>query len=1038
MNATGEAGESSAGTIFISYRRSDANNAATAVRQNLLAHFGEVAVFQDVTGIPAGARFPDELRTQLAQARAVVVLMGPGWLAALDEYHRRRIDDPADWVHIEIATALADDDTLVVPVLLDSATMPPAEAFPQPLAGLAEINAVRVRASDWDADIEALLDAVAEVVPPRQVHREGKPRSKEQRAFISYARSDGQPFAIQLERDLPDDIGAWLDRQRMSGDDRWWQQIKDAIDAAQYLVAVMTPGAITSEMTRREWQYARRRGVRICPVKGVPDAELDYDALPQWMRGRHFYDPEHERERLVSYLREDYDEPKRVPFTAPDLPRQFVQRPDEFGQLKAMVLDRERHDPVPITTALAGSGGFGKTTLAIALCHDDDVFTAFEDGILWVELGEKPDLLAKLTELYASLTGRRPGFTTVQDAANTVADRLTDDRCLLVIDDVWDRDHAEPFLLRADHCTKIVTTRDPGIARALGSDGTEPVAIDEMTADEATDLLVARVPEADGTARAAARALARQLGEWPLLLNLAGALIDERVAEGESVVDAIGFAAEAYGDEGLRAFDERDSEARDAAAARSMAVSERRLNEENRERFRRLGITPEDTDIPFRVLEQLWGARPVSADRTVKHLVSLGLIRRDLRAKTIRLHDVIRTELERRLRDEAAALHGELLEAIGGITGLDTEYGWRWWAHHMVAAGRADELSGSMLTYHWLEQKLVHTDPQSILADLSLLALPAASTLASAVRLSAGALTENPDELAAQLVGRLDLGNDPILDAITEAAERRNGPCIHPRSPCLTPPGGPLVMSLRGHAGTVRAVALSPDGHHTVTGADDDTVRVWDLRTGQQTQQLNGHTDSVRAVAVTPTAATPSPDHPTTPSASGTSAQDDKPNNSTATPTASAPSQSPPTAATPSPDHPTTPSASGTSAQDDKPNNSTATPTASSQLPQPLTALKSSVVRTTKAYASGAWKPVNGSHNLMATRVECGLPSLPLTATAPSPAHTIRLSAFGISQPRDEPRDPTATPTGSEPSPSRTMANAPYRALMTAQSASGA
>ena len=75
---------------------------------------------------------------------------------------------------------------------------------------------------------------------------------------------------------------------------------------------------------------------------------------------------------------------------APDLPDTFVQRPREFDRLKEHLLAPTCSGPVVITTALAGAGGFGKTTLAASLCHDEDIEQNFDDGILWVTLGQQP------------------------------------------------------------------------------------------------------------------------------------------------------------------------------------------------------------------------------------------------------------------------------------------------------------------------------------------------------------------------------------------------------------------------------------------------------------------------------------------------------------------------------------------------------------------------------------------------------------------------------------------------------------------------
>ena len=89
-------------------------------------------------------------------------------------------------------------------------------------------------------------------------------------------------------------------------------------------------------------------------------------------------------------------------------------------------------DTIAITTALAGAGGFGKTTLAAALCHDDDTITAFDDGVLWATLGQSPNVQGELTRLYAALAGERPGSSDVEDAAQALAEKLEHKRCLIV------------------------------------------------------------------------------------------------------------------------------------------------------------------------------------------------------------------------------------------------------------------------------------------------------------------------------------------------------------------------------------------------------------------------------------------------------------------------------------------------------------------------------------------------------------------------------------------------------------------------------
>jgi hypothetical protein len=264
--------------------------------------------------------------------------------------------------------------------------------------------------------------------------------------FISYARSDGEAFATVLRQRLEHerDIPLWQDRVRMEGGRDWWQQITDALDQVQFMVLVMTPNAMRSDVVRREWRYARQQGVAVYPVKGAPD--LDFASLPRWMHAAHFYDLEHEWAKFLNDLRKTPDL-RRVPFMAGDLPEDFVARPTEFDELIRLLLDKSGEEPVAITAALKGAGGYGKTTLAKALCHDERIQNAYDDGILWVTLGQTPgDLTPHVEELVYALSGERPGFTRLDAAVARLKELLADRDLLIVIDDVWDAAHLKPFL----------------------------------------------------------------------------------------------------------------------------------------------------------------------------------------------------------------------------------------------------------------------------------------------------------------------------------------------------------------------------------------------------------------------------------------------------------------------------------------------------------------------------------------------------------------------------------------------------------------
>ena len=155
--------------VFISYRRSDSQASVTALRQSLITTLGESAVFQDVTGIALGDRFPDRLRDELNRAAVVVAVIGDEWLTASDSWGRRRIDDPTDRVHVELAESLSCPDVTVIPLLLDDASLPTQReaedgALPEPLRDLCVRNAIRVAHSSWDRDSGVVLDRIRDLL----------------------------------------------------------------------------------------------------------------------------------------------------------------------------------------------------------------------------------------------------------------------------------------------------------------------------------------------------------------------------------------------------------------------------------------------------------------------------------------------------------------------------------------------------------------------------------------------------------------------------------------------------------------------------------------------------------------------------------------------------------------------------------------------------------------------------------------------------------------------------------------------------------
>jgi WD40 repeat protein len=684
---------------------------------------------------------------------------------------------------------------------------------------------------------------------------------REPHVFLSYARSDGEPFATELRQRLEaEHIPLWQDRVGLEGGKDWWQQITEALDKVEFMVLVMTPAAMQSETVRKEWRYARQQGVCVYPVKGEPG--LDFNSLPHWMGSAHFYDLDYEWLKLLNDLNTRCQQP-RVPFIVENLPADYVLRPLEFEALIERLLDQQREEPVAITAALRGAGGYGKTTMAKAICHDERIQQAFDDGILWVTLGENPgNLVGKIEDLIYMLNKERPGFTDTVAAAARLAELLADRDILLVVDDVWDATHLKPFLHGGKRIARLITTRNEDVLPT----NVQSLVVDAMQPGEAVQLLSSglHTKVLTATEQQTLRALVTRLGEWALLLKLANGVLRDRVGRGEALANSLAYLNKALDRRGLTAFDAENAHARDAAVSATLRVSFDLLLKEQYARYQELAVFPEDVDIPLATLEKLWNATGGLDDFDTEDLChtlyrhSL-LLTFDLATRTIRLHDVIRSYLQKAVGAALPALHAHLLDAYAlkrwaDLPG-DEPYLWDHLARHLVAAGRLAELVTTVKDLRYLANKTLAHTAYATEADLALAEqwVPAdvplrllKSNVANMGHLlnRCSTYTEIAPVLYSRLVHLQELTD--LCQAFEQEIPRPYLASWH-QLPDLPDPA--LIRTLSGHTGVVNGCAISPSGDTIVSASYDGTLKVWDARIGEERLTLSGHTGAVMGFA---------------------------------------------------------------------------------------------------------------------------------------------------------------------------------------------
>jgi tetratricopeptide (TPR) repeat protein/transcriptional regulator with XRE-family HTH domain len=209
------------------------------------------------------------------------------------------------------------------------------------------------------------------------------------------------------------------------------------------------------------------------------------------------------------------------PAIPPPLPQDhsLVGRDELLHRLKQRLLDGGR----AALSALNGLPGVGKTALATALAHDEEVRQYFSDGILWVGLGTEPDVLELLSR-WGTLLGSVPPDVTHRSRpeawANSIHAAIGQRRMLLVIDDAWDLTQALAFQVGGPNSAHLITTRFPEIARHFAAEGA--IVVRELENTEGRILLMRLAPEVVQAEPEEAQALVVAVGGLPLALTLLG------------------------------------------------------------------------------------------------------------------------------------------------------------------------------------------------------------------------------------------------------------------------------------------------------------------------------------------------------------------------------------------------------------------------------------------------------------------------------------------------------------------------------------
>jgi TIR domain len=152
-----------AGKIFINYRRGDDPGATGWLRQLLEDAFSADQLFMDIDSIAPGLDFVRVLEDEVDKCDVFLAVIGPRWFGDMNAEGTRRLDNPEDFVRIEIESALKLGKR-IIPVLVGNANVPRSEQLPESLKPLTRRHAVRLTHERFASDAEGLIKQLERVI----------------------------------------------------------------------------------------------------------------------------------------------------------------------------------------------------------------------------------------------------------------------------------------------------------------------------------------------------------------------------------------------------------------------------------------------------------------------------------------------------------------------------------------------------------------------------------------------------------------------------------------------------------------------------------------------------------------------------------------------------------------------------------------------------------------------------------------------------------------------------------------------------------
>jgi WD40 repeat protein len=246
-----------------------------------------------------------------------------------------------------------------------------------------------------------------------------------------------------------------------------------------------------------------------------------------------------------------------------------------------------------------------------------------------------------------------------------------------------------------------------------------------------------------------------------------------------------------------------------------------------------LGIFPYNENIPYSIIEKLWGLNDFETEERLLKFHNLGLIDLSFDHRHLIMHDVVLQDFKENITD-AIPCHKNLCANLADFTNFDSPYAWKYYSWHLKEAGDTAAIHSLLKNFSWLRLKLFATDINELLNDFEQVELTdELTTIASVLQLAAHILVDDKMQLVPQLIDRLGYYNEQsIKDLVADALEWQSGNVnrwLQSVKPTLQTQGY-LQRRLKGHTNSVKDALIMDD---KLLSLDyDSRLLVWDLHTG--------------------------------------------------------------------------------------------------------------------------------------------------------------------------------------------------------------